>query len=180
MLFKDFTEATFVFDRFVGLGPVLMSFNFGKFGLDIIRDHQAKVHVGRLLEFALSDEAIGAMLGSGRPANAVVGVELDPRLAFILIHELQTIVVHHDVRTTPLHFVRRDGGLDRFNGWCDDGRETFLVHWTLDRHVWEWSAGQSYWKHRRVESAIQFHLFDGADHLRETADDDLREELYQR
>lgn len=131
----------------------------------------------RLLEFSFPDESIITMFRSRGPAQGVISIEVNPGFSFLLVQDLQSIVVDQDVCAAALHFICRDSSLDTPDRGHDDGFETFLVDRTLDRDVWQWSSRHSDGQHGRVESAVLLHLADRSKDLCKAADNDLSEEL---
>ncbi|CRK15930.1 hypothetical protein BN1708_011614 [Verticillium longisporum] len=119
--------------------------------LDLARDHEAIVHIGRLLKLAATDEAILAMLRACDPADAVVGVELDARAALLVGEKLQTVIVDEHVGRATLQFICGHGLLDGLDRGNDDTGQTLLVYRTLDGNMRQDVALQSGGRASRVK-----------------------------
>lgn len=150
--------------------------------LHLLRDIERKVHVGSLLELALADVALVAVvLGTRDPANVVVFVEFSPRLAVLLgDSSAESVVVDEDVGGPTVGLVVRDSLLERSDGRDDDRVETFLVDRHLDgdprRHEARSNGLRQAGLAVRVEAGVGESAADGTDHLQQTGEDGLEEE----
>ena len=61
--------------------------------------------------FSFSDKVI-SMLWSGSPPNAVISIKFDSCATFLLIDNLETIIVDEHVGRSTLKFISGDGLLD--------------------------------------------------------------------
>ena len=92
--------------------PVGRTINHLKSFLDAVGNAEAVVHVGRLLEFSLADEAIGVVSRTSSPSNLIVGVEFNTGLSLFGGDDLETIVVDEDIGGSSLKFICGNGLLD--------------------------------------------------------------------
>lgn len=168
----------------VGLGlvilvPVDVAVERVELGFDVAADHHTEIHVGGLLELSLTDETLGAVLGTGGPPDVVVGVEVDTGVALVLVDQLQTIVVEQHVAGATLKFVGRHGSFARLDGGSNDTLQTLLVHGALDSDVGKRvtiDRSNAAREQSRVETGVRGNLLDGTDNLGGTSDNDLSEE----
>jgi hypothetical protein len=150
--------------------------------LHLLRDVESKVHVGSLLELALADVALVAVVLRTRdPADVVVFVELSPRLAILLGNaSAESVIVDEDVGRPTVGLVVRDGLLERSNGGNDDRVEALLVDGHLDgdprRHEARSNGLRQAGFAVRIEAGVGESAADGADHLQQTGEDGLEEE----
>lgn len=97
ILLEDFFERLLVGMSLVDLGPLGTTVVLGQLLFYLAGDHEGKVHVGSLLELSTAQESVLAVLRSGNPTDAVVGIKLNAGLALFVGNELHTIVIHEDV-----------------------------------------------------------------------------------
>lgn len=97
ILLEDFFERLLVGMSLVDLGPLGTAVVLGQLLFYLAGDHEGKVHVGSLLELSAAQESVLAVLRSGNPTDAVVGIKLNAGLALFVGNELHTIVIHEDV-----------------------------------------------------------------------------------
>jgi len=88
-----------------------------------------------MLTFSLSDEII-TMLWSGSPSDAVVGIKFDSGTSFLLVDNLETVVVDEHVGGASLQLISGDGLFNGLDCWCDDGAKALLVDGALNGDVW--------------------------------------------
>jgi hypothetical protein len=67
--------------------------------------------------------------------------------------------------------------LDRAHSWLDDGLETFFIHRTLDRNMWERSDLQAWWWDCGEEFTVFSEMLYWTDDLSNSSNNDRREEL---
>lgn len=65
---------------------------------DSTGEHQAEIHVRRLLELSFADKAFGSVFWASCPTDAVVLVEVDASLSFFFGDDLQAVIIDKHVR----------------------------------------------------------------------------------
>ena len=84
ILLEDLVESPFVSHGLIRLRPGWGPVNQLQLLLDLAGNHKRKVHIRGLLKFSATQETILAMSGTSNPANAMVGVEINASLPFLL------------------------------------------------------------------------------------------------
>lgn len=104
---KHLFEAGLVSESFVNLCPIWWCWVMiaMELLLNSTGEHQAKVHVRSLLEFALAGKAFGAVFWTSRPTDAVILVEVDARLSLFFGDDLQAVVVDEHICRAALKLI---------------------------------------------------------------------------
>ena len=115
--------------------------------LELDRELEGIIHVAGLLEAACAFETIRIVRvwRTGNPANTVVCVIRDTGATLGGGEGLKTVIVDEYGGGPALASVSLHGLLDRLDGRCQDGFQTFLVNGHLDGNVRESAVDGRVW-----------------------------------